>query len=422
MMRYIFLAILGTTLAICARTYAAEKDNATLAGRVTDADGLGVSAQVTVYQMMANDGQPYLRPRCIVKSDDEGRYACAGLPEGRFLIRERPVLSGTENKGGKREMTLPLFYPGVPTLAEAEPVTLISGGSGWAEIRILTLSQVSLSGRLIPRATDAALTLKTTSDGLSLDTGARIEYDAATGGFKAKSLPSGHYLLEADWLVDDAEHRASIPVDLGEDPVKDLNVNPLANVVISGHITNGVGFGAISKLYLRRIDGMIPVLTATVKGNAFQFPDVPAGEYLMELRPGSNEFIASLSIDGKEVEGRRFIVGDEISQTVGVTLCGPAFKIAGSVSPWDTATTAAEVVAISENDGTVYHSVTDAQGRFLIGGLGPGSYRLFAWATSGNVPYRNAAVRRKFQKESTEVSVEEGSGQELVNLSPIATY
>lgn len=422
MMRYISLAILGTTLAICARTYAAEKDNATLAGRVTDADGLGVSAQVTIYQMMANDGQPYLRPRCIVKSDDEGRYACAGLPEGRFLIRERAVLSEMENKGEKRETALSLFYPGVPTLAEAEPITVVSGGGGWAEIRISTLSQASLSGRLIPRAPDAALTLRTTSDGLSLDTGARIEYDGATGAFKVKSLPPGHYLLEADWLVDDAEHRASIPVDLGDDPVKDLKVSALANVAISGHITNGVGFGPISKLYLRRIDAMIPVLTAIVKGNAFQFPDVPAGEYLMELRPGSNEFIASLSIDGKEVEGQRFIAGDEISQTVGVTLCGPAFKITGSVSPWDTAATVAEVVAISENDGSVYQSVTDEQHRFSIGGLAPGSYRLFAWATSESVPYRTASVRRKFQKDGTEVSIEEGSGSEPVDLSPIETY
>lgn len=422
-MRYIFIGIFIMTFVLTCDSCALNPDNASLSGRVTDSDGDGVIAQVKIYQIVVKDGRSYLQPKSVVVSNQDGQYSSSAIPAGKYLVQENPVASKSKDGQTSTGVIPASFYPGVFDLAEAETVSVASGGTGWADIRIPAVRQVTVSGKLIPSAPEAAFTLKDISDNVSIDTGVPIHYDGSTGEFEVRGLSPGHYYLEADWLVNDSEHRASVPLDIGGTSVKNLILRPLPMVEISGHVSPPAENIRISELHLRRTDGSIPVFTSTVNEGTFRFPAVPAGEYLVELDAGKNSYASSLLMDGKETDGPRFTTGDTASQIVDVSVCEPAFNISGNVSSWNTDATVADIIVVSGRDGTLYHSLTDAQRHFSIGGLPPGSYRVFAFPGPDLIPFRDIRILKKYKDDSVEVSVEQAelsaaTTLSLVELSP----
>ena len=413
-MRYAFLA-LPIFICMCAD---AQTGNATVSGRVAGYNGEALTAQVNVYQSQVVDGRQYLQQRCSVTSDADGQFTCPRLPAGKFLIRAIPrFLQGQKAKEGT-SAAAPSFYPGVSDLSEADTISVLSGGSGWAEIRQPESTKVSVRGTVIPRAPEVAFTLKAESDGTAVDTGVRIHYAAETGLFDFQGITPGHYLLEADWLVNDFEHRAYVPFDVGESPIDNLEVTPLSSMRINGRIENVLNT-EVTAISLRRADGAVPVLNAIVKNNLFQFNDVPAGKYYVELESNHDQYVFSLSVDGKDYDGSFFAADGESEHTLDVKLQEPAFSIHGSVKPWDEDAGASDVVAIAEQTGAVFHTLTDRERRFSIVGLPPGPYRLFAWPGPDIVPYRSAAIRKKYQRDSVEVSLKPGNVGDEVELTPI---
>ena len=250
-------------------------------------------------------------------------------------------------------------------------------------------------------------------------TGARLRYDGSTGAFKVQGISPGHYLLEADWVVAGSEHRASVPISVAETPVQNLLVPALANVTISGRIPNMPANTQITEITLRRIDRMIPDVTTSVMDGSFQFPAVPAGEYLLQPSQDGNMYVNSLSVDGKRVIGSQFTAGEQTTQTVDVDLIGPALTISGHVNPWSSGEAAADVVAESVGSNAIYHCLTDSQHQFTIRGLPPGSYRLFAWPGPDEVPYRNENSLRLYKQDGVEVSVQEGAMTAAITLTPL---
>ena len=418
-MKYIFIGIFIMTFVLTCDSGALSPDNASLSGRVTDSDGDGVIAQVKIYKIVVKDGRSYLQSKCAVVSNQEGQYSCSAIPAGKYLVRENPVTSKAKDGQTSVEVIPASFYPGVFDLAEAETVSVASGGTGWADIRIPAVREVTVSGKLIPGAPEAAFTLKDISDNVSVDTGVPIHYDGSTGEFEVRGLSPGHYSLEADWLVNDSEHRASVLLDISGTSVKNLILTPLPMVEISGHIRPSAENIRISELHLSRTDGSIPALTSPVKKGDFHFPAAPAGEYRVELGAGSNSYISSLFIDGKETDGSQFLTGDTSSQIVAVSVCEPAFNINGNVSSWNTDATAADIIAVSVSDGTLYHTLTDAQHHFSIRGLPPGSYRLFAFPGPDLIPFRDVRILKKYKDDSAEVSVEQAELSAATTLSLI---
>lgn len=422
-MRYIFIALFIMTFVLTRSSCALGSDNASLSGRVTDSDGEGVIAQVKIYQIVVKDGRSYLQPKSTVVSNQEGEYSCSAIPAGKYLVQENPVASKDKDSQTSVGAIPASFYPGVFDLAEAETVSVTSGGTGWADIRIPIVQQVTVSGKLIPSALEAAFTIKDISDNLSLDAEVPIHYDGSTGEFEARGLSPGHYDLEADWLVNGSEHRASVPLHIGGISVKNLILTPLPMVEISGHLSLSAADIQISELRLRRTDDSLPVFTSAVNEGAFRFPAVPAGEYLVELDAGKNSYISSLLMDGKEIDGARFTTGNSASQIVDVSVCEPAFNISGNVGSWSADATVADIIAVSVSDGTLYHTLTDTQHHFSIRGLPSGSYRVFAFPGPDLIPFRDIQLLKKYKNDSVEVSIEQAqlsaaTTLPLVQLSP----
>ena len=399
----------------CAMGQLPYHGDGSIAGRVTNSGGVGVPAQVTVLQMRVADGEPLLYASCVTDTNAQGQYQCTTLPAGAYLVQVKQAPSKTTDRGAGGVS----FYPGVSDLAQADHVDLGSGGTSVADVRIPDVSPVSITGRLLPSAPEASFTLKAVGNDVAVDTGIPLTYQNQSGIFRAHGLTPGHYLLEADWLVDGSEHKAWVPIVVGNVEVHNLIVKPDPNVTLAGDITKSRGRGDVRNLTLQRVDGVIPDISVPVDKRHFEFPTVPSGEYIVRTEANSGWYVSSISSNNKTVEGARFSTDTSENQQISIDLIGSTATIAGTVKPSETSSELTDVVAVSEESGFVYHTTTDSQQRFSISGVPPGVYHLLAWPGPELVPYRNQTFLQNSLQNSTEVSVSDGAFVQDVSLAPI---
>jgi hypothetical protein len=157
-----------------------------------------------------------------------------------------------------------------------------------------------------------------------------------------------------------------------------------------------------------------------VEAGAFHFHPVPAGDYILALPSGTPVYVGVLDVGGKSIRGSRFtLVPDQPTVSITAQLQGPALAIQGTVDRWSGDAPKAEVLALNEDSGQIFEGLTDSNLRFSITGVPPGSYRLFAWPGVDSVEYRSLGLLKRYEQDSTQVSLENGAIAGQVELSPI---
>ena len=134
--------------------------NAVLTGKITDPYGLPMkncTVQVLMKQPPAPSGTPSPRlpgnsgtmSKASVAADDRGQYRVA-LEPGTYWI-----LAGKQGRGFPEtweDTSRPTYYPAATSLDDAKPLTLAAGQSIEADIQIVKVAGVRISGKLIKPA------------------------------------------------------------------------------------------------------------------------------------------------------------------------------------------------------------------------------------------------------------------------------
>jgi hypothetical protein len=399
-----------------------HEGQASISGRVLNGSRTPCPAQIRVFQMLIRDGFADLISKCSTSTGQEGGFECPNLSGGKFIVQVLPLRRLGKQPQDTTEVTIPqsIFYPGVTDLELAATISLRNDEAGWAEVRVIDSLAVEITGRLTDPRPGASLRLKADSGGLTLDTGINPRYDSSTGRFVISSVPAGHYQVTADWFVGRAEQRATLPLVVNAAPVHNLLVSATSNVEMTGQLSALPSGATITQLILASTDGFTRDVSTPVKDGAFHFRPVPAGEYLLTLPPNQQVYVNAVYIGGKGSGGSRFTVTPgQTAVNLYVEAKGPSKAIRGSVKEWEGSAPRAEVVAQSEDSGEVYKVTTDKQRNFSFTGLKPGNYRLFAWPGVDTIEYRNSRILRKYDNDSTEVSIDEDSIASPIELSPI---
>jgi hypothetical protein len=420
--------ILSISLSSALGTVAQDvhEGQALISGRVLDVSGSPYPAKVQVFQIVIREGFASPCLMCERTTDQEGGFECSKLPAGKFIVQVLP-----SNQKGKQTQeaqdaaveTIPksIFYPGVTDLEQAMPISLRSDEAGWAEVRVADSPAVDVTGELSEHAPTPFLRLKQESeDGLILETGINPIYDSGTGRFVISNVPAGHYQLAANWFVGREARHAKLPFVVDAKPVEHLLLSATPDVEIRGQLPTLPSGVNVSQILLESADGSMHDLSAPVKGRAFDFRSVPAGEYILNFPPGQQIYVDAISVGGKSVGGSRFSVAPgQGSVNLELEVKGPSIPIRGSVKEWGGSAVSAEVIAQSEDSGEIYKVTTDKQRSFSFAGVKPGEYRLFAWPGVNMVEYRNPLVLRKYNEDSAEIVADQNSIGATIELSPI---
>ncbi len=419
-MKHILVLLMGIVTTVAGLAQLPSNGSASIVGRVSDETETSYPTEVQVFQIVVRQGIGDVNLKCQTLTQSEGRFECPNLPEGRYLVQARPLLAPVAaNTRESEAIPSSVFYPNVTDLDLATIVSLKNGEEKWTDFQLVKVPVVDIAGVLDNHPRGAVITLKSESSGRELDIGVHLRYDSTTGQFNAAHVPAGHYLLAAKCFIGSTEYKAVLPVVVGNSPLRDLRLTALSSAEVTGRLLNLPANYSIYQVRLVRVDGSSRNITTTVTNGAFHFQSVPPGEYILALPSNQSVYVDSLLVGGTSISGPKFSLGSG-TVTVDAEFKGPALKIQGLVKQWENVALHAEVIALDEQTGQIYETVTDSERRFALTGLAPGAYRLYAWPGVDIVEYRNPNILKRYDQDSTSVSIEEGSVSSPVELDPIS--
>lgn len=329
-------------------------------------------------------------------SDANGRFVFPGLPQGIYrLSASKPGFIET-SYGAKRPGS------GVP----GTPITL--GGDQRVDDIVLRLARGGvISGTVTDEFGDAAYAVPVRAMRLGYAGGGRAAQPAANtvtddlGGYRLAGLPPGDYMVSANFpppADSSAAGRGYVPVYFGgtvapsaaahvavgvgrQVPNIDIQLQAMRTSTIAGSVTGPEGVPTGARLQL--VDPAMPVANVGVwfryatRDGRFSFPGLTPGSYVLNAQApggaagGTLTGSITVPVEGESVEVtlplRR---GTTVSGRLDLT------TVKGAADVRRLRVTLDPVASASDWETKNYQAAPDADGRFAIGGVPRGLYRV----------------------------------------------
>ena len=401
-----------------------------IGGRVLDEDGdarPGVVVRVMRYQYQ--QGERRLTAAGTAQTDDRGQFRVWGLMPGDYYINA--VMrgggfggfgggfgpggafagrggrgSGGAPGGNEQDQTnyAPTYYPGVPSVNEAKPITVglsqevldVNFGMQLVKIARITGHVANPDGTMVTSG-NVNLSPESTASGrgnqLGVNFGGRIEWD---GAFTITNVPPGRYVLRA--RADDSliPLFAMQPLSLNGEDVGDLNVVLSAGASITGAVTFLPGQAPAPDPTQIRLSAPStdqsdfgPQPNARVdKDGRFALEGVSAGSHLVRAAGNLRGWVLkSVTIGGRDVTDTPVAVrsGETLGNVV-VSFTDRLNEVNGTVTDEGGAASPDFTVLAFPTDASLWRPLTrqimtarpDQTGQYRIRGLPPGEYYLVA--------------------------------------------
>jgi hypothetical protein len=425
---------------------------AIVGGRIYDANGQVMSnANVQIYTVAYAFGHAVLAPLVAKVTDDRGEYRLFWVPPGDYYLAVTPRPPAPSP--GVPASTLPVktFYPGVTDIAQARMVS-IRGGEDMAgmDIAIRGARAFKVSGQISslippPAATlgapgvNAAVLMLLNRDQAAPDDGGTraagtVPLIPTTGQFELANVLPGAYELFAR-VSDPSVAATGAPAFAWGRARFEVRDNDVSNISItvppSVEVRGTAAASGSAKIPPNTRVTLLPG-DATVKHPAYQLvftrsglvaPDgtfsVPAvleGHYRVAgvAGLGSDLYLADVRQGAMSVFDLGFGVSARSNDPIQVVIASGAGTVEGVVrEPTSKGFPGANVVLVPEesrreNLALYFPTTSDASGRFVIRGVPPGDYKLFAWESIPPFAYQNSAFLAKHEERGRIVHVGQG--------------
>jgi hypothetical protein len=416
---------------------------------VRDAEGRVIqNMDVQAVSLAYVGGYPSLPVALTKPTDDQGNFRLFWLQPGEYYIaaaiRPFPGSPGLQQR---------VFYPGTLEVFTASPIKVKAGDdlSGidiqFRQERLFTISgtltttippeETALMASVFPPANQVPTLLLTQRDPNLPDPSRNVgtvRLNPLSGTFETVPLPPGVYELFARIPESNANGGAGLawahaPVEVRNQNVTGvaLTVHPSVNVTGTATVDGGgLPQGATIRLALLPTGGTVKIgvynsvaqrpITVPPNG-AFTIIGVPPG--IWRIDPGTGLppelYIEDVRQNAASVFDDGFEVGSKPPSPIQVTFRSGAGTVTGTAldstgKPVAGATVVLAPAQARRQNRALYRTATaDADGKFSIRSVAPGSFRLFAWqqpVTGG--AYYNAAFLAKVEDRSRPVTMTQG--------------
>ena len=448
------------TAAVDVRVLPKEAANANLSmvpgaivgGRIYDANGQVMSnANVQIFTVAYAFGHAVLAPLVAKVTDDRGEYRLFWVPPGDYYLAVTPRPPAPAPGVPASALTVKTFYPGVTDIGQARLVSIRGGEDmGGMDIGIRGARAFKVSGQISslippPAATvgapgvNAAVLMLLNRDPAAPDDGGTRAAGAVpliptTGQFELANVLPGAYELFAR-VSDPSVASSGAPAfawgrarfEVRDNDVSNISITVPPSVEVRG---TAAATGA-ARIPLNTRVTLLPG-DATVKHPAYQLvftrsglvaPDgtfsVPAvleGHYRVAgvAGLGPDLYLADVRQGAMSVFDLGFDVSTRSNDPIQVVIASGAGTVEGVVResalkgfPGATVVLIPEA-SRRENLALYFPATSDASGRFVIRGVPPGDYKLFAWESIRPFAYQNAAFLAKHEERGLTVHVGQG--------------
>lgn len=350
-------------------------------GVVMDEEGEPIAASaVTLLRRAYVGGRRQLVEVESRSTDDRGQYRFYGLRPGRYLVR-----AVTGQSFGAGEVYPPTFHPNATEPDEAPPILVAAGQElRGINIAIRPSRGFRVAGRVVNGLTNTPLTnvsISLAPRGIR-GTGAMANVMDAGGNFSLVGVMPGQYDLSSSYMIDNRALRARVLLTVNRD-VENLQVTLLPGVQIQGRVkVEGQGALDLSKVGIaaESLDDMIGGGggARTAADGTFTMGPLLAERYSPMIYNLPGAYFKSLLVAEQEAAALDLsaLAGQTIAVTFLVSLNGA--KLDGSTDP-------GAVVALVPATDAPYRRTryrlaeANAEGRFTLNGIAPGSYTLYAF-------------------------------------------
>jgi hypothetical protein len=426
---------------------------AIVVGRVLDQDGDPMAqTDVSVLRYGFTLGSRHLETAASGTTNDLGEYRIPDLLPGRYLIAVNPTpdfsnLAGVETAKdpvAKQETAyITTYYPGTTDRSQAAFLDLRAGDETPVDFNLVPGPTFHVRGSIANLGAhggaNAVLMLRA-KDLNAIFTAAQVDKD---GKFEISHVAPGSYTLMA--VVDDAgTHQiTSQPLEVTDRDVNDVRVIPIAGSQVRGQLraesNRAMDFSSLLVI-LRSSDGETenvfvggedaqPTVARVKRDGTFELKNVPAGNYSVVVEGGTRTldfFLKSVTVGGTDVTNSGLSVGGGGTYSLDLLIGVGTGKVDGSVVDSDDRPVAdAVVIAVPQGDhrgrlDLYAKGVTDQRGRFLLSGLTPGDYAIFAFESLEEGEYYDSAFLKPYAGHSENVHLDQ-HGRKSLQLKVIAS-
>ena len=433
---------------------------AILSGRVTDEDGDPMSGVRVVAQKRVpgkaareNAGNETTNDLGEYRLSDlfPGQYWVVAMPPPDFRDYEKQPEKSAQSEAQPDTRYVTTYYPGTSDAMQASAITLKAGDDMPVNFTLVPARAYRIRGIVagVPAGVKWAVYLLSNGGDSLRSSG--VEPD---GQFEVRGVAPGSYLLKV-WSGTDSQSlttRQEISVVAGD--VDGVRLVPQPSFTLSGHLrTEGSASGEVTQYTVNLRQAELPDYTGSFMaqdlfghsanvdrmGN-FTWKEVNPGDYIVQVYGGDGQgfFLKSVTLGGRDIATGFTASGpatlDLLVSTKGGTVEGEVLEKEKDVDPDrinddhvndDHPVANATVVAVPEEK---YRKVpnrfatgsTDQHGRYMIRGLAPGNYTLYAWQDVEDSIWHDPDFLKSQEANGTSLKVEEGSHQTVeLKLSPV---
>jgi hypothetical protein len=352
------------------------------------------------------------------------------------------------------------LYPGVTDAAKALPVVVRGGAEvSGINVQLQAPPMAKISGRVINalpaapptvarggvRAPIATLALAPRDASSGFRGGGAINAIGESGEFEIPNVPPGSYDLFArlpinyGWGGLAPPERATAPYALGRVSVNvsGSNVDGVTLTVRQGLDVKGQllvdGKPASTNLRISLIaddsatrvndqqdaqvfDQISRYPVRIEQDGTFGLPVVPEGHYRFQITAlAPNFYVDDIRQSATSIYDSGLTVGGEKLNPVEIVVNSNGGTVEGTLTGTDRKPLPNTMVVLvpaanrRRNPALFKTTGSDAQGHFVMNGLAPGTYKLFAWESVLPGAYQNADFLRKYEERGTSVIVRAGT-------------
>jgi hypothetical protein len=403
---------------------------AVISGTVVDERGFAMlGAQVQAFRQFVVEGRRQLQQAGGATADETGEFRVAGLAAGRYYLG----FASNDGTQSKKLAYPPTFYPNSAEVTGARFIDLRPGQKERIEMRLISHPAGEIRGAFPSGGSSSSVSIQLQRpDRMPMRLGLGVFLDARDNSFKIPGVPAGAYIVEGWTTVDSRQVRASALVTTSGGDVDGIVLSRLSEPTLTGRV---------------RVEGPLsrPLSSLTLKSpgrsesaqidpdGAFRFQHLPADTYRVSVSLSGSSFVRSIS-QGERDAGRdgvavRFA---EPAAPVEIVVSPSGATIDGEIKPAETEKPGPVMVALLRQAGDTmvlekqeYSAIVDQASavskrapylkHFVMEGVGPGDYVLYAWRREAEIEYADSDYMRQFISYGQPVTVMEG-GKVTVNV------
>lgn len=412
---------------------------AVVTGRLFDDRGHKVIEETIVLIKQGREGQKKT-VTCSDTSDDRGVFRCYGLEPGKYIVG-----AGTDSKEGNLQLYASIsytrtWYPGVAEEDKAKVIEVkIEEETAGIDIKLSHKKKgYKVLAKIIDANTGKPVPNMLIGIGTANEEGLVTDFTFGSGSIsnsegdvKIEGLTTGHYVLVPNAMQSGEYFGEQIKVEIKDEDITGLEMKVEKGAIISGTaiLADGVNQEIQKKLSSLSLiassnapksdDWYASTRSASLIGAAgnVEFKGVRTGRVRFNLNGNEAKGFVISRIerdssplnDGLEVKAGEQVSGVRIVLAYGSATIRGEIKVEGGTLPDDVGLGIQAKPAGTQGQN-MYGSV-DSRGRFVIEGLGAGSYDLVV-----NTYSSKTSSSISLQKNSKTVQVTQGQ-ESTVNLT-----